>query len=207
MPTYQCQHCGQPLEVGHNCDGKPFAVISTSNSISAIGVRQERLQNKGFHEDSYIDGAFYRHPMYGKIFIYPGGAFCTSRKTDLPLDAYIESLPDSSYTDLREFGFEIPHGARCDACGETGPLFPDEHDQFRHAVTCQQAKFLTMKTRPLLIMPGGNGEGGQLWGHCDSCDVKFAPKDSQKQRNEQVDDMKADFLQHLAKVHGKNRTA
>jgi len=52
-----------------------------------------------------------------------------------------------------------------------------------------------MKT-PLLLMPVGNGK--PLWGHCDSCDATFPSKEA--------DDMYADFLQHLAKVHEENRT-
>jgi hypothetical protein len=144
MPDYQCQHCGKLAEIGHNCAGVPFNLGPALNSIPATSFRQEALKRKGFHEDSNIDGAFYRHPMYGMIFIYPGGAFCTCyRKTDLSLDAYIESLPDSSYTDLQEFGFAQPHETRCDACGETGPLFPDERNPFRHKTTCPQANFST----------------------------------------------------------------
>jgi hypothetical protein len=196
------------LEVGHNCDGKPFAAISQSNSIQATGARKETLERKGFHEESNIDGVYYRHPMYGIVAIYPGGSFRTAFvSTALALDDYLESLPDSSYTDIYEFGCGEAHEARCDACNGTGPLFPDKRVPFHHAATCQQAKFLTMNALPLLIMPGGNGEGGPLWGHCDSCDAKFKPKDLRKPRTEQEAEMKADFLQHLAKDHRQKRTA
>jgi len=82
--------------------------------------------------------------MYGIVAIYPGGSFRTAYvKTELALDAYLESLPDSSYTDIKEFGFADPHEARCDACGGTGPLFPDEHNPFLHKAGCPQGNFRT----------------------------------------------------------------
>lgn len=139
MTDYQCQHCGQPLEVGHNCDGKPFAFASPSNSIQATGTRKDTLERKGFRETSNVDGVFYRHPMYGVVVIQPGGAFRTAyAETTLALDAYLESLPDSSYTDIQGFGFEEPSEARCDPCGGTGPLFPDERTPFLHKAGCPQ---------------------------------------------------------------------
>jgi hypothetical protein len=82
--------------------------------------------------------------MYGVIAIYPGGSFRTAYvKTDLALDAYLESLPDSSYTEIREPGFEAPHEMCCDGCGGTGPLFPDEHNPFLHKPGCPQGNLLT----------------------------------------------------------------
>lgn len=56
-------------------------------------------------------------------------------------------------------------------------------------------KRAAMKT-PHLITPGGNGK--PIWGHCDSCDARFSSKE--------MEEMKAEFVQHLAKVHGENRT-
>ncbi|MFZ1141429.1 MAG: hypothetical protein WAN76_19775 [Candidatus Sulfotelmatobacter sp.] len=86
-----------------------------------------------------MDGVFYRHPMYGVVVIQPGGAFRTAyAETTLALDAYLESLPDSSYTDIQGFGFEEPSEARCDPCGGTGPLFPDERTPFLHKAGCPQ---------------------------------------------------------------------
>jgi hypothetical protein len=148
MPDDQCQHCGQTLKIGHNCDGKPFVFTSPSNSIQATGARKETLERKGFHETSNVDGVYYYHPTYGLVFIYPGGVFRTGCvKTALPLDAYLESLPDSSYTEIQEiqeFG-QLPHKTRCDACGGVGPLFPDEHDPFLHKPNCPQGEFLAKR--------------------------------------------------------------
>jgi hypothetical protein len=98
MPHYQCEHCGQPLEVGHNCNGAPFVSAPPQNSIPAIGARKEILHRKGFHQTSYPGDVYYDHPMYGRVCIYPGGAIkVLFAKTELPVDKYLESLDDSSY--------------------------------------------------------------------------------------------------------------
>jgi hypothetical protein len=133
MTDWQCQHCGQPVADGHNCDGTPFESGPAQNSVPATGTRKEILQRKGFSETFNVDGVFYRHPMHGIIAIYPGGAFRTAYvKTALALDAYLDSLPDSSYTDI---GHD-PYQASCDSCGGVGPIFPDEHYPFRHEDSC-----------------------------------------------------------------------
>jgi len=76
--------------------------------------------------------------MCGLIAIYPGGTFCTAyTKTGLGLDAYLESLPDSSYTDI---GYPEPYQTRCDACGEIGSFFPDEYFPFPHKIDCPQKR-------------------------------------------------------------------
>src|SRR6266481_5356298 len=129
MTDYQCQKCGQPLEIGHNCDGRPFESGPARNSVPAVGIREDMLRKKGFHQDASDCGVYYRHPMHGVIAIYPGGSFGTSYvKTSLPLDAYLESLPDSSYTDILADGASGPPlESRCDVCDSTGPLFPNQH--------------------------------------------------------------------------------
>jgi hypothetical protein len=138
MSDYQCQHCGQLIEAGHNCDGKPFVFSpSPQKSIQATSTRKELLERKGFHEDGNLDGVFYRHPMYGLVAVYPGGAFRTAYvETTLALDAYLESLLDSSYTDIGP----APYETRCDACKGVGSLFPDAHFRFPHKDGCLQAK-------------------------------------------------------------------
>ncbi len=71
----------------------------------------------------------------------PGGTFRTAYvKTNLSLDDYLESLLDSRYADIPEGGMPA-YRTRCDACGEVGPLFPDEHDPFRHKTGCPQGTF------------------------------------------------------------------
>jgi hypothetical protein len=138
MPDYQCLHCGKPAELGHNCTGMPFRIGPALNSIAAAGVRQEVLKRKGFHEDSNVDGVFYRHPMYGLIAMYPGGTYRTAyAETDLGLDAYLQSLADSSYTDI---GSPEPYQTRCDACGEIGSFFPLENFPFPHKIDCPQKR-------------------------------------------------------------------
>jgi hypothetical protein len=133
MSDYQCQHCGKQAELGHNCTGIPFKPGPAFNSILGTGVLQEALKKKGFHEDSNVDGVFYRHPMYGLIAIYPGGTFRTAyAETNLGLDAYVDSLADSSYTDID------PYQTRCNACDEIGYFFPDENSPFPHKVGCPQ---------------------------------------------------------------------
>src|SRR5580704_7004323 len=133
MTVFQCEHCGQPAEEGHNCNGRPFTSILPRIPIAAVGPRKEILKKKGFHEESNIDGVYYRHPIHGIVAIYQGGTFRTAyKKTDSAIDAYLESLPDSSYTDLAPGSDET----RCDACGGVGPLFPDEHFPFRHKSNC-----------------------------------------------------------------------
>jgi hypothetical protein len=133
MTVFQCQHCGQPAEEGHNCDGTPFQSGPVQLSIAAIGSHRELLHKKGFHEESNIDGVFYRHPMHGIVAIYEGGTFRTAfSKTDLGVDAYLESLADSSYTDIGS----QPYETGCDVCGGIGPLFPDEHAPFGHKENC-----------------------------------------------------------------------
>ncbi len=137
MAGYQCQDCGEPAEPGHNCCGKVFVSSPVQGSIEATGNRLETLERKGFHKESNIDGPFYRHPMYGLVAIYPGGIFKTAyAQTNLNLDSYLESLPDSSYTDIGRIPFE----ARCDACKGVGPLIPTEYFPFRHRPDCPQAK-------------------------------------------------------------------
>jgi len=133
MTDYQCQKCGQPLEIGHNCDGRPFKSGPVLTSVPAVGTRKELLHKNGFHEESNIDGVYYRHPMHGIVAIYPGGTFRTAyAKTDLAINAYLESLPDSSYTDTETDTYET----RCDTCGGVGPMLPDEHFPFRHKAGC-----------------------------------------------------------------------
>jgi len=115
----------------------PFQLGPRLNSIPASDLRKELLEKKGFHETSNVDGPFYRHPMWGIVAIYPGGTFATAyAKTDLPLDAYLNSLPDSSYTDIGP----DPYEARCDTCGGIGPIFPDDYFVFRHKAECPHKK-------------------------------------------------------------------
>jgi hypothetical protein len=94
MPDYQCEHCGQPLEIGHNCIGVPFVYAPPQKSILATGNRKEILRQKGFYEISdNLDGVYYDHPRYGRICIYPGGVIkVLFTKTELPVDEYLESL-------------------------------------------------------------------------------------------------------------------
>lgn len=138
-PIYQCQYCGRPLEVGHNCNGVPFVSAAPQNSVATIGLQRELLTKKGFRETSNQDGIFYYHPDYGIVRVYPGGPFVTGyRKTTLSLNAYLESLNDSSFTEIDSFD-EAPYQTRCDACGEIGPLFPSL-GPFPHKGSCPQSK-------------------------------------------------------------------
>ncbi len=137
MADYQCEHCGQPLEVGHNCNGVPFMAASPQNSIQAIGSRKEVLRQKGFYEAHNLGGVYYDHPMYGRVCIYPGGAIkILFAKTNLPLDKYLESLHDSSYTVIEDAN---SYTARCGVCGAVGNPFPVElGPPFPHKANCSQ---------------------------------------------------------------------
>jgi len=138
----QCQHCGEQLKIGHNCNGLPFVSVSPQNSVPAVGARLEILGRKGFRQTSNQDGPYYYHPMYGLVAIYPGGAFrIACAKTALPLDAHLESLMDSGYTEVQEFG-QTPYQTRCDACGGVGRLFPNQRDPFPHEPNCPQRGIL-----------------------------------------------------------------
>jgi hypothetical protein len=137
MSEYQCQNCGETAIAGHNCEGKVFISAPPLDAIEATGARLEMLNRKGFHRESHIYGPYYRHPMYGIIAIYPGGIFKTAyTETKLGLDAYLESLSDSSYTDIGP----NPYEARCDSCKAVGPLFPSEDFPFHHQPDCPQSK-------------------------------------------------------------------
>ncbi len=136
----QCQRCGQHVAEGPNCDGRPFVVGGPQNSIVATGSRKELLDRKGFRQTSNPNGDFYYHPMYGVVCIYPGGGFAIGyRETTLALDAYLDSLSDSSYSELTSVD-EPPWQTRCGICGGVGPLFPDEHNPFPHKISCPQAR-------------------------------------------------------------------
>jgi hypothetical protein len=136
---YQCQHCGNPAEVGHNCNGVPFVSVAPQNSIAVTGPQRELLAEKGFCETSNQNGIFYYHPDYGVVSIYAGGTFRTGyRRTPLPLNAYLESLNDSSFTEVDSFD-GLPYQTRCDACKEIGPLFPST-GPFPHKQYCPQSK-------------------------------------------------------------------
>jgi hypothetical protein len=138
MPDCQCQHCGQPLEIGHNCNGLPFESAPHQNSIPAIGARKEILHRKGFHQTSCSGDVYYDHPMYGRVCIYPGGAFRTVFvKTELPLDEYLESLNDSSYTVIED---QASYTARCNVCEQIGNPFPIDISPFPHKANCSQGK-------------------------------------------------------------------
>ena len=137
MTGYQCEYCGQPLDIGHNCNGVPFVATPPQKSIRAIGIRKDILRQKGFHETSNNAGdAYYDHPMYGRVCIYPAGAFrIVFTKTDLPLDEYLNSLDDSSYTVVEDV---LTYTARCGNCEATGNPFPLEGGQFPHKSNCTQ---------------------------------------------------------------------
>jgi hypothetical protein len=135
VQNLQCQDCGKPAVVGHNCMGRSFTLSAMQSSIPVSGARKALLERKGFHEDSVPRGDFYRHPIYGQILIYPGRTFLIEfgPKTDLALDTYLESLPDSSYTDL---GPRPHYETSCDTCKATGPVIPNDHSRFAHKSDC-----------------------------------------------------------------------
>jgi hypothetical protein len=140
LGDYQCQHCGELIEEGHNCNGAPFRSTAPRPSVAAEGPRRELLRAKGFHEASNLDGVFYYHPMYGVVAIYPGGAFKTACvKTQFALDDYLGSLDDSNYTEIREL--EELRGVRCDSCGQVGAILPDKYSPFSHEITCKQTRY------------------------------------------------------------------
>jgi hypothetical protein len=137
--SFQCEHCGQPLAVGHNCNGVPFVPAPSRNSIPATGNRKEILRQKGFYEVSDKGDVYYDHPVCGRVCIYPGGAVkILFVETGLPVDKYLESLNDSSYTVIEDAD---TYTARCGVCGEEGNPFPVElGPPFPHKANCPQGK-------------------------------------------------------------------
>jgi len=138
--SFRCEHCGQPLEVGHNCNGVPFVSAPPQNSIPAIGNRKEILRQKGFYEVSGKGDVYYDHPMYGRVCIYPGGAIkILFVETELPVDKYLESLKDSGYT-VTEDAATSTYTARCNVCRRVGNPFPVELSPFPHEASCPQGE-------------------------------------------------------------------
>ncbi|MGB2836139.1 MAG: hypothetical protein WBC30_10965 [Candidatus Sulfotelmatobacter sp.] len=139
LPDYQCEHCGQPLGLEHNCNGVPFVPASPQKSIPATGSRKDILRQKGFHETSDVLGdVYYDHPIHGRVCIYPGGVFRTVfTKTTLSLDKYLKSLDDSSYAVIED---AATYTARCRICDATGNPFPLEGSRFPHEPSCPYGK-------------------------------------------------------------------
>ncbi len=136
---FHCQACGSVIDGEHICEGTTIVVTDLEvDSIAATGTQRETLHRKGFHESFGPYGVhYYHHPMHGLLFLYPGMFSGTVNAGGKPLEEFLNSLPDSSYTDIGGEE-EPPHLTRCDVYGEVGTLLPDENHPFPHKLECPQ---------------------------------------------------------------------